>query len=139
VIANETVGGRALLEKIRERTSGQDDPEVLVVTPALTSSKLDHWTSDIDEAVAAAEQRLSRSLEVLDREGFDARGDVGDSDPNIAISDALLEFGASEVIISTHPPGRSHWLEQEVVERAREELDVPVTHVVVDLEAEATT
>ena len=42
---------------------------------------------------------------------------------------------ADEVVVSTHPPGRSNWLEQGVVEQARLRFDVPVTHVVVDLGA----
>jgi hypothetical protein len=54
----------------------------------------------------------------------------------VAIEDALAEFDADEVIISTHPPQRSNWLERGVVERARERIDVPVSHVVVDLEQE---
>jgi hypothetical protein len=53
-----------------------------------------------------------------------------------AIEDALRTFGADEIIISTHPPGRSNWLEKEVIERARERFDLPITHVVVDLEHE---
>jgi hypothetical protein len=40
------------------------------------------------------------------------------------------------VIISTHPPERSRWLERGVVERARRDVDLPITHVVTDLEAE---
>ena len=52
------------------------------------------------------------------------------------MEDALRLFGADEIIISTHPEGRSHWLEQKVVESARERFAVPITHVVVDLEAE---
>jgi hypothetical protein len=35
------------------------------------------------------------------------------------------------VIISTYPRGKSNWLETGIVERLREELDVSVTHVVV--------
>jgi GABA permease len=50
------------------------------------------------------------------------------------MEDGLRMFGADEVIVSTHPPGRSNWLERDVVRRAREHLDVPITHVVVDLE-----
>ena len=46
-------------------------------------------------------------------------------------------FPADEVIISTHPPERSKWLERGVVERAREEVPLPITHVVVDLETES--
>jgi hypothetical protein len=69
--------------------------------------------------------------------GLRARGEVGDSDPNVAIEDALRTFPADEVIISTHPPDRSRWLERGVVQRARDDVELPVTHVVVDLEAEA--
>jgi GABA permease len=52
------------------------------------------------------------------------------------MDDALRTFGADEIVISTHPPGRSNWLEKEIIARARERYDVPITHVVVDLEAE---
>jgi hypothetical protein len=63
---------------------------------------------------------------------------VGDHhEPNASLEDALRDFPADEVIISTHPPERSRWLERGVVSRAREEVPLPVTHVVVDLEAEA--
>ena len=55
------------------------------------------------------------------------------------MEDALRLFGADEIIISTHPPGRSNWLEKGIVERARERFSVPITHVVVDLEAENET
>ena len=63
-----------------------------------------------------------------------ARGEIGDGDPLQALEDALREFPADEIVVSTHPPGRSHWLELGVVENARMRYDVPVTHVVVDLE-----
>ena len=65
-----------------------------------------------------------------------AEGEVGDAYPLTAIEDALRIFGADEVIISTHPEGRSQWLERGVVRAARERFDVPITHVVVDLLAE---
>ena len=68
--------------------------------------------------------------------GISARGEVGDSEPLQAIEDALRTFGADEIIISTHPEGRSNWLEKGVVAGARERFAVPITHVVVDLEAE---
>ena len=45
-------------------------------------------------------------------------------------------FQPDELIISTHPPGRSHWLERGVVERARSRFDMPLIHVVVDLDAD---
>jgi GABA permease len=135
VVANETVRGEALLGEIANRCKGRD-AEVLVVTPALPSRQLDQWTGEIDAAIERARQRNELSIQAIQELGLKAKGEVGDSDPNVAIEDALREFPASEVIISTHPPERSHWLERGVVDRARREIDLPVTHVVVDLEAE---
>jgi hypothetical protein len=135
VVANQTVGGRALLDEIGNRARGRDC-EILVVTPALTVSQLQHWTSDVDEALAEADRRRERSVRVIEAAGFRVSGEVGDPDPNAAIESALLRFPADELIISTHPPERSRWLERGVVERARRDIDRPITHVIVDLEAE---
>jgi len=135
VVANETVGGAELLEVLRQRSEGVRE-QVLVVCPAL-NTPLRHWASDEDGARAAAQQRLDSSLAQLARSGVVARGEVGDGDPLQAIGDALRTFGADEIVISTHPYGRSHWLERNVVGQARERFDVPITHVVVDLEAPA--
>ena len=136
VVANETVTGKALIDEILDRCEGRT-AEIFVIVPALTSSRLEHIASDVDRAIGEAAKRLERSLKMLSEAGLDAGGRVGDHyDPNAAIEDALREFPADEVIISTHPPERSRWLELDVVERARRELPVPVTHVVVDLEAE---
>jgi len=134
VIANETVGGERLREEIRRRSEGYEE-QVFVVTPAL-NSPLRHWASDEDGARVQAQERLAASLERLRSLGIDAKGEVGDGEPLQAMEDALRLFGADEIIISTHPEGRSHWLEKNVVESARERFAVPITHVVVDLEAE---
>lgn len=135
VVANETVGGEALLEEIANRTRGRDS-EVLVITPALPGSRAQHWASDTDGATELARQRMELSVIELKRLGLKARGEIGDADPNTAIEDALRLFAADEIVLSTHPPERSHWLERGVVEQAREEINLPVTHVIVDLAAE---
>lgn len=131
VVANETVGGAELLDVLRRKAEGVRE-SVLVVTPAL-NSPLRHWASDEDGAREAAQHRLDASLAQLARDGIDARGEVGDGDPLQAIEDALRTFGADEIVISTHPEGRSHWLERNVVSEARARFDVPITHVIVDL------
>lgn len=135
VVANETVGGEPLLAEIGDRCRGRDC-EVLVVTPALAGSRASHWASDVDEAIELARQRMELSLIAIDQLGLKARGEIGDSDPNVAIEDALRVFPADEIVISTHPPKRSRWLEHGVVDRAREQIDLPISHVVVDLAAE---
>jgi hypothetical protein len=135
VVANQTVGGQALLGEIRNRARGRNC-EIRVVTPALTRSQLQHWTSDVDEALVEAERRREQSVRAIESAGLGVGSEVGDSDPNLAIESALLRFPADEVIISTHPPERSRWLERGVVERARRDIELPITHVIVDLEAE---
>jgi hypothetical protein len=134
VVANETVGGEALREQIERRGEGRR-ATVLVVSPAL-NSPIRHWASDEDPAREEARKRLDASLERLRKTGIEARGEVGDAEPLQAIEDAVRTFGPDEIIISTHPEGRSHWLERGVVTGARERFAVPITHVVVDLEAE---
>jgi hypothetical protein len=135
VVANETVGGRVLREEIRRHTD-EPNSEVLLVSPAL-NSRVRHWVSDEDAARARAQERLDVSLARLADDGIEARGEVGDGDPLQAIEDALRTFGADEIIISTHPEGRSHWLERGVVTGAQARFAVPITHVVVDLADEA--
>ena len=133
VIANETVGGDELLALLGTRSTDVDE-QVLLVCPAL-NSRVRTWTSDEDPARAGAQERLDASLSRLAEAGVSARGEIGDGDPLQALEDALREFPADEIVVSTHPPGRSNWLEQGVVEQARQRYDVPITHVVVDLAA----
>jgi GABA permease len=136
VVANETVGGPELLAQIRER-AGDRDVRVLVVSPAL-NSPLRHWANDEDEARSTAQARLDQSLAGMRAVGLTAEGEVGDGDPIQAIEDAVRTFRPDELIVSTHPEGRSHWLERGVVEKARERFALPLTHVVVDLDADRT-
>jgi hypothetical protein len=135
VIANETVGGEELMKEIGELAlAGRT--HFHVVCPAL-NSRLRTWTSDEDGARAAADKRLGTTLKRLESVGIEADGEVGDVDPLVAIEDAFRTFHPDEIVISTHPPGKSNWLERGVVEAARERFDLKVTHVVVDLEAQA--
>jgi hypothetical protein len=136
VVANETVGGGALRAELERRAAAQPrGAEVLVVAPAL-ASPVRHWVSDVDDARAAAHERVRASVDRLAETGLVVRGEVGDQDPLQAIEDALRMFGADEIVISTHPEGRSHWLEQDLIARARDRFALPITHVVVDLAAE---
>lgn len=134
VIANETVAGGELKKALMQRAKLR--PELMVVAPVL-ASRVHTLTTDIDHELREAQARLDKTLEWASAQGLKARGEVGNTSPQAAMEDALRRFGADEVIISTHPPGKSNWLESGLVERARSELDVPVTHVVVDLARDA--
>ena len=128
VVANETVASDLL-----PRLLGDDEGrEVLVVAPAL-NGRVAHWSSDDRRARRAAEQRLDVCLDSLRSIGLVANGRVGDADPLLAIDDALRTFPANEILIATHPEGRSNWLARNIVGRARARYPVPVHNLVVDL------
>jgi GABA permease len=136
VVANETVAGEELLSTISTLALTQKT-HFRVVCPAL-NSRLKTFTSDEDPARAAAQERLDATLSRLSSVGIDAHGEVGDGDPLVAVDDAVRTFSPNEIVISTHPPGRSNWLERGVVDSVRARYDVPVTHVVVDLDEKAS-
>ena len=139
VIANETCAGRGVVDEVRYRAGGAG-AEVVVVSPALAKSRLEHWlSSDSERRRSEAETRLEDSVRAFEAAGMNARGTLGDADPLQALDDALRVFEPDEVIISTHPPARSNWLERQVVRKARERYTMPITHVVVDLLHESTS
>jgi hypothetical protein len=138
VVANETVGGRALIDAVRkhaEAAHGQNRPfEVMVVAP---QNQPKHGYVVFDESVrTAAESRLRTTIEQLRAVGIDAAGEVMDPDPYNATMDALGTFKADEIIISTHPGARSGWMRRDLVDRVRDATGLPVEHVVVDLDAD---
>jgi GABA permease len=128
VVANQTATSPALIAELH-RCSTRGPADLHLVVPAL-NSRLSHWLSATDEAVSAAHRRADRARAVLMTHGLAVSVEVGDSVPLLAIEDALAEFDADEIVISTLSPGQSHWLEHDVVELARDRFDVPVRHVV---------
>jgi GABA permease len=138
VVANETVDAEELLRELR-RIEDEKSSTFRVVAPALPSEHgvMDVWRQD--GAIAAARKRLEHTLQILQEEGLDASGDVGDMHPISAISDALLQFDADLIVISTHPLARSRWLRNDVVEKARKKFKKPVVHVVSTARENAAT
>jgi hypothetical protein len=134
VVANRTLAGEELREALRRAAA--DGAELHVVAPILPS-RVHYIASDVDRELEDARERLAAALAWARDEGLEADGKVGDPFTAFgAVEDELREFGADEVIISTLPPGRSNWLEAGILQRLRDELDVPITHVVVDQKVE---
>jgi GABA permease len=129
VVANRTLASDELRAEILNRAR---DASVHVVAPILCS-RVHYIASDIDSELADARERLNDALAWARDQGAEVTGAVGD--PNVAlgaIEDELRRSAADEVLISTHPPKQSNWLETGIVTRLREELDIPVTHLVVE-------
>jgi hypothetical protein len=136
VIANETVAGQSLIEALEQRKS--DELLVTVVCPV--NQPREGYVVYEDTRRASAGRRLEKTLETLRADGIKASGFVVDADPVAAVGDALaqLEPPPDEIVVSTHPRQRSGWLRRDVVDRIRRAAgDIPVEHVVVDLEKEA--
>jgi hypothetical protein len=132
VVANETLGGRRLLEAVRER-AGEDVRFVLCVPQNRPKAGLVIY----DDAVFdAAQARVDLALEVIRDMGIRAIGEVGDPDPYTATIDAVREYHPEEIIISTYPETRSGWLRRDLIERVGDATGLPVTHVITDVDAE---
>jgi hypothetical protein len=105
--------------------------EVLVVAPALTSRRR-FILADPDRAIERAEAVQEESVERLAEAGVDAAGDTGESDPLLAVQDALATFDADEIVLFTHAGGKRNFLEEGLVDEATERFEPPVRHLVVE-------
>lgn len=134
VLANETVGGHALLEAL-ERRAHEGAIRVTVLAPVTAPSR--GYVVYDDTRRASAGRRLDRVLDRLRREGINAHGLVVEAEPASVLRDGIAQLEPDEVIISTHPQPKSGWLRRNVVEQCRRACgDLPFEHLVVDLQAE---
>jgi hypothetical protein len=134
VVANETLGGAALLDRIRQHAEAEDDVRVAICVP---QTRPRHGNIIYDEAVYdAAQVRIELARLILRQEGIDAVGEPGDPDPYTATMDAAAEYNPDAIIISTFPATSSGWLRRDLVERVQDAAGVPVEHVVADIDNE---
>jgi hypothetical protein len=127
VIANETVLGRPLLDKIRERAA-RGDASFLIISPQSDPSEGSH---------PDAERRLRQAVAELRGDGIEAHGQVAHPDPYTAALEAMREERVDEIIVSTFGPEKSGWLRRDLIERLRAETGVPVEHVTAESEVPA--
>jgi len=105
------------------------DAEVLVVSPASTYSPLRFWVSDVDEAIAHADEVQSETVDRLGEQGIETTGEIGDSDPFVAIHDALTTFPADRIVVIEHAAGQRDYREDDpdvLAARLRAQFDDPV-------------
>ena len=133
VVANETLGGRSLLDAVRSRAAEGDVRFVICVPQNRPRSGLVVY----DDAVFdAAQVRVDLALEFIRAEHIQAIGEVGDPDPYTATIDAVHAYRPSEIIISTYPETRSGWMRRDLIDRVRDATRLPVEHVIADPDTE---
>ena len=124
VVTPEPVDANMLRSTLGDEVDGA---EVLVISPATNESPLAFWVSDSDEAIHEAEVAQEETVERLEEEGIDAAGDTGESEPAVAIQDALATFEADRIVIFSHA-GEKDYREDDGLEDAEERFGIPVTH-----------
>jgi len=135
VVANEAIGGGELRDSLIAQLGGEIG-EVFVVAPALTESGLKYMLGDVDAAIGPARERLESTLAELREAGIDAAGEVGDSDPMMAISDEIHKFHPDQVLVVAHRDDDGAFAERGLLEQIERDLDLPVTELVVDKASE---
>jgi hypothetical protein len=125
VVTAEPIDARLLRSAVGDEV---EEAEVMVVSPATQGSSLRFWLSDADEAIASAEAAQLESVERLEEGGIDAAGDTGESEPAVAVRDALETFPADRVVIFSHPEQDRDYREDSELSELTERLGVPVTH-----------
>ena len=132
VVANETLGGRRLREVLAQKSKIEPSLSIRLVIPQSRPRR--GSVIYVQSVRDAAQVRLDLALSVLHEAGFDASGEVGDSDPFNATMDAIGERKPDEIVISTLPATASGWLRRDLVERVAEASGIGVQHVISDLD-----
>jgi phosphopantetheine adenylyltransferase len=125
VVANETVLGGPLLDRIREKARSEAHATFLIISPQSDPNRGSH---------PEAELRLRRMLTQLRAEGIEAHGQIAHPDPFTAAMHAVRDERIDAIVVSTFPEQRGSWLRRDLVGRLRSDANVPVEHVVVEPE-----
>jgi hypothetical protein len=118
-------------DDVRKAVPGDDleGAEVLVVSPAVNESPVAFWVSDADEAIAAAESTAERTAAALRDRGAQARATTGESDPLLALQDALATYQADRVLVFAREDEGARYRENDLLGEAQRRFGVPVTEV----------
>lgn len=117
VVANQTADSPELIEALRERAE-QGAAAFVLLLPRLPGVETD------------ARGRLDAIVSGWREAGLEASGEVGDSDPVVAVKEVWDPGRFDEVVISTLPTGASKWLQIDLPHRIERLTGVSVRHVV---------
>ena len=128
VVANQTIGGEALLARLRDAAAaGPCEIHVLVPASADPTTSFHDQTSDRTLAAARLQEALARFAGL----GVPVTGEVGDHRPVDAVGDVLRRGERFDrVIVSTLPARVSRWVRLDAISRIERAVDIPVEHIV---------
>jgi hypothetical protein len=113
---------------VRSALPGDDleGAEVLVVSPAIQQSGVRFWMSDADDAIEEAEGAAQQTGAALEGDAASVRTTTGESEPLLALQDALATFPADRIVVFR---GDSDDYKEEELAEAESRFGVPVTTV----------
>jgi H+/Cl- antiporter ClcA len=113
VVGYQSLGSDALMAEIKALAEQPTPIAFHVIVPLPRGDDL-----------TEARTRLENQLHLIEKLGFSASGEIGTDDPFMAIEQAVARNPVHNVILSTLPPRRSHWLHSDLVTRIRRRIDV---------------
>ena len=132
LVADERFRGTEFADELRSHLEGRSaEVEVFVITPALAHSGLEHEMAGIDGPIEEAKERLASIISELDSVGIAATGEVGDSDPVVAVGDGVREFGADEIVVVGHAEGEREYAEKDLWNKLRTAVHEPMVALMV--------
>jgi acyl-CoA synthetase (AMP-forming)/AMP-acid ligase II len=127
VLATDPVSPDDLRDALPEHDL--EGAEVLVVSPAVNESPVAFWVSDSDEAIADAESTAEQTATALRERGVRARATTGESEPLMALQDALATYQADRVLVFAREDEGTRYREDDMLGEAQRRFGVPVTEV----------
>lgn len=129
LVVDEVFRGRDFATALRTHVGDHPDIEVFVLSPAISSNRIDQELGNIDPSLPDARDRMNTVIAELQSAGFRASGQIGDADTLVAIGDGLALFDADEIVVVSHIDSDAESAESGIWDRLRTDYHQPVTHL----------
>lgn len=123
------IAGRAIdEEQLGRELDLEEGTELKVIAPIQPGSNLDLLAGEVDESIAAAEQRAADAAAELEgaSEAEVIEAESGEADPLLAIEDALATFEASQIVLVAGSADESAWSQPDLAEEIRDRFGLPL-------------
>lgn len=145
IVANQTLGGAELEQKVKDRIEHGEGRFYVVVPMVEPDLEVVDWAPQDpmfgapiptqanedarEEARQRSQHRLNIMIDKITSLGGEVDGEVGATDPARAVEAVLERESFDEVIVSTLPAGISRWVKMDLPSRIDRMTDCPVTTV----------
>jgi hypothetical protein len=121
-------GDRAKLHEHVKRLHAESPSEFHVVVPAHLQGP-SGWTWTAGQTESEAEDRLRAAIDDLSKLGVEVSGSIRANKEPEAVAEALADWPADAVIVSSPPSGAKRALNLDLVSKIERKTELPVIHV----------